>query len=261
VSGSVDKKAVERLAMIRRFEAAGFRAWPATSVQYDGTWGVRLTASHPAKRLNSVNPLDPSDDRRLEHRIERAARRFKAFGRPLTFRISPLAAPAIGQHLDAEGWTIFGQSKVMRLRLNEAVVENAVDQIPLKDLNRFVSAAFEVHAYEADLRPGFTEVVSLIKAEAGLFILEQDDVPVSTAICVHDGALAGLFEVATVSERRGRGFGRRMLLSALKWAFSRGARVAWLQVEENNESALALYRSLGFEEVYQYHYRRPGREG
>jgi ribosomal protein S18 acetylase RimI-like enzyme len=257
----VEKEVVERLATIRRFEAAGFRAWPATSVQYDGTWALRLTASHPAKRLNSVNPLDPSDDKKLGERIERAARRFTAYGRQLTFRISPLAAPAISKHLDAEGWSTFGHSTVMRLPLSEVAVESAVDQIPLKDLNRFVSAACEVHGYETDLRPGFTEVVSLIKAEAGLFVLEQNDVPVSTAICVHDGALAGLFEVATAREQRGRGYGRRMLLSALKWAFTRGARVAWLQVEEDNEKALALYRSLGFEAVYRYHYRRSAQEG
>ena len=49
------------LAVVRRYEAAGFRAWPAAAVHYDGTWVVRLTAGHPAKRLNSVNPLDPGD--------------------------------------------------------------------------------------------------------------------------------------------------------------------------------------------------------
>ncbi|TIX45544.1 MAG: GNAT family N-acetyltransferase, partial [Mesorhizobium sp.] len=49
------------LATVRRYEAAGFRAWPAAAVHYDGTWVVRLTAGHAAKRLNSVNPLDPGD--------------------------------------------------------------------------------------------------------------------------------------------------------------------------------------------------------
>jgi len=256
----VEKEAVERLAVIRRFEAAGFRAWPATSVQYDGTWAIRLTASHPAKRLNSVNPLDPSDDRRLDERIEKAARRFHAYGRPLTFRLSPLAAPGISDHLTGQGWSSFGHSTVMRLDLGQAVVENAVHHIPLKDLSRFVSAAFRVHGYDADLRPGFTEVVSSIKAEAGLFVLEQDDEPVATAICVCDGALAGLFEVATAERHRSKGYGRRLLLSALRWAHSRGASVAWLQVEEKNEPALTLYRSLGFEDIYQYHYRRPAAE-
>ena len=69
------------LSTVRRFEAAGFRAWPASAVHYDGTWVVRLTAGHPAKRLNSVNPLDPGDVQDLPERIIRAARRFDAYGR------------------------------------------------------------------------------------------------------------------------------------------------------------------------------------
>ncbi|MFC6488276.1 GNAT family N-acetyltransferase [Nitratireductor sp. GCM10026969] len=257
----VGRKASEKLADIRRFEAAGFRAWPATSVHYDGAWAVRLTASHPAGRLNSVNPLDPGDDRNLDERIERLARRFEAYGRPLTFRISPLAAPAISAHLDELGWTTLRPSLVMRMPLTERAVGQAMHQIPLKDLNRFVSAAFQVHGYEAELRPGFTEVVSAIKADAGLFVLEDQDRPVATAICVHDGRLAGLFEIATSAAQRGRGFGRRTITSALKWAHSHGAKEAWLQVEADNEAALGLYRSLGFTELYRYHYRQPPREG
>ncbi|WP_274426111.1 GNAT family N-acetyltransferase [Chelativorans sp. YIM 93263] len=254
------RPAPEHLAVIRQFEAAGFRAWPATAVHYDGTWAVRLTASHPSHRLNSVNPLDPSDDWRIEERIERLTRHFRAFGRPFTFRISPLAAPAVSAHLASQGWRKIKTTLVLRRALNERVFADAMHQIPLKDLDRFVTAAFQVHGYQDKLRPGFTEVISSIKPRAGLFILEQGNVPVSTAICVHDGRLAGLFEVATVEAERGKGFGKRMLLSALKWAYSHGAREAWLQVEQSNAAALNLYRSLGFEEVYRYHYRQPGSE-
>lgn len=251
------RQAGAELATIRRFEGAGFRAWPAASVHYDGTWAIRLTAGHPARRLNSVNPLDPGDDHHLEERIARVAQRFAAYGRPITFRISPLCAPAISRHLDEKGWQAAGHSLVMRLPLDEGNAGRAMDQIPLKDLNRFVSAAFEVHGYEEALRPGFAEVVKSIKPNAGLFILEHEGAPVATAICVHDGQLAGLFEVATTQAQRGKGFGRRMLLSALKWAYARGARQAWLQVEADNAPALGLYRSLGFCEVYGYHYRQP----
>ncbi len=92
------------LAKVRRYEAAGFRAWPAAAVHYDGTWVVRLTAGHPAKRLNSITPLDPGDIDGMADRIGRASRRFEAYGRPLTFRLSPLAGSTIAAHLDAEGW-------------------------------------------------------------------------------------------------------------------------------------------------------------
>jgi len=129
------------LAKVRRYEAAGFRAWPAAAVHYDGTWVVRLTAGLPAKRLNSVNPLDPGDIGALDERIARAARRFDSYGRTLTFRLSPLSGPALSAHFDERGWSRFSESLVMRLSLDEASVDDAMDQIPLKDVGRFTSAA------------------------------------------------------------------------------------------------------------------------
>lgn len=248
------------LPTVRRFEAAGFRAWPAASVQYDGVWAVRLTAGHPAKRLNSVNPLDPADHGNLEERIAKAARRFEAYGRPLTFRISPLASPRISENLDAKGWSCFGESLVMSAQIDEAMLAEAIPQIPLKDMSRFIGAAIAIGNLEAALRPGLSEVISAIPAEVGLFVLEEGGETLSTAICVRDGDLAGLFEVATQESQRGRGHGRRTLLSALRWAQARGARRAWLQVEAANEAAIGLYASLGFGEVYRYHYRQPARE-
>jgi GNAT superfamily N-acetyltransferase len=251
----------KHLPTIRRFEAAGFRAWPATSLRYDGTWAIRLTASHPARRLNSINPLDPGDDRKLEERIGRARGRFEAYGRPITFRISPLAAPGITRFLDQEGWSRTGETLVMRLALTDAVVADAMHQIPLKDMNRFITAALKVRGHSSSLRPGLSEVISSIEPENGLFVLEDGAAPIATAICVHDRDLVGLFEIATSRSRRGEGHGRRVLLSALRWAYSRGGRVAWLQVEADNAPALRLYSSLGFGELYRYHYRQPADAG
>lgn len=250
-------KPFRNLPQVRRLEAAGFRAWPATNVHYDGAWSIRLSGGHPAKRLNAIMPLDPFDDANLTERIARAARRFYAYGRPLTFRISPLAAPAISTYLDNEGWSRLGESLVMRAPLSRDLVHEAIHQIPLKDIGRFITAAIDISSLDSALRPGLSEVINSIQPRTGLFVLEEDGAPVSTAICVHDGDLAGLFEVATREGKRGQGHGRRTLLSALKWAHGNGASQAWLQVEADNESAIGLYRSMGFNEVYRYHYRRP----
>ncbi len=245
------------LAEVRRFEAAGFRAWPATSVRYDGTWVIRLTAGHPAKRLNSVNLLDPGDTHNLDERIASAARHFEAYGRPMTFRISPLAGDTLPNHLDSLGWTKFSDSVVLTLGLAKVDFEGVIDQIPMKDLSRFIAAALNVHADDPAIRPGLSEIITSIQAEAGLFVHEEEGQAVSTAICVHDGDLAGLFEIATHEEQRGKGFGRAIIRSALKWARLRGAHSAWLQVEADNRTALKLYHQLGFREAYRYHYRRP----
>ncbi|MBX3597418.1 MAG: GNAT family N-acetyltransferase [Rhizobiaceae bacterium] len=255
-SGS-DSEAAVQLPLVRRFEAAGFRAWPAASVQYDGTWVVRLNAGHPAKRLNSVNPLDPGDVHDIPGRVERASRWFAAYGRALTFRLSPLSGQALTEYFDAMNWQTLSPSLVMRANLEDLPVDSAILQIPMKDIGRFINAAMEVHAISAELRPGLTEIISSINAEAGLFVLEDEGVPLATAVCVHDGDLAGLFEIATGPRERGKGYGRRVVLSALRWARLRGARQAWLQVEADNAPALHLYRSIGFQEIYSYHYRRP----
>jgi ribosomal protein S18 acetylase RimI-like enzyme len=252
-----DHPSTLELAAVRRFEAVGFRAWPAASVHYDGTWIIRLTAGHPAKRLNSVNPLDPGDMANVDERIARAAGRFSSYGRPLTFRMSPLSGGSLEAHLDRLGWSRFSESLVMQIPLTAALVGDAIDQIPLRDVGRFTGAALEVHGFDPALRAGLSEIINAIQPEAGLFVAETGGVPVSTLICVHDGDLAGVFEVGTALAARDRGHARRTLLSAMKWARLRGARRAWLQVEADNAAAIHLYSSMGFDEVYRYHYRRP----
>lgn len=245
------------LTVVRRFEAAGFRAWPAASTHYDGAWAVRLTPSSDARRLNSVNPLDPRDTADMEARLQRAERRFAAAGKPMVVRMSPLAPPALSEHFDRLGWPAFGESMVFRLALSDDAVADALDQIPLKDVRRFVAATAAVRGQPRASTQGLAGVIEAIEPEAGLFVLEQARRPVSTAVCVHDGDLAGLFEIATAEAERGKGFGRRIVLSALKWARLRGAQMAWLQVEADNAWALKLYARIGFSELYRYHYRRP----
>jgi ribosomal protein S18 acetylase RimI-like enzyme len=143
----------------------------------------------------------------------------------------------------------------MRLWLEEADLAPAIDQIPLKDITRFVKAVICVRSGDPFTRAGLAEIIASIEPEAGLFVHETEDRPVACTICVQDGELAGLFEIATDAAERRRGHARRLMLSALKWARQRGARQAWLQVEADNRAALALYRSLGFVEIYRYHYR------
>lgn len=245
-----------RFAVIRQLEAVGFRAWPATSVHFDGTWAIRLTAAHPSKRLNSVNPLDRADTNDLELRVERAIQRFRTFGRPPTFRQTPLSPDALDDYLAGKGWKRFDETLVMTADLMALDLSDAIDQIPLKDTGRFVEAALRVRERDASLKPGLSEVIGSISPATGLFVVEDDGVPAATAMCVHEGALAGLFEVGTYPPIRRQGHARKIVASAMKWARKQGATTAWLQVEADNEAAVALYRAFGFDEVYRYCYRQ-----
>ena len=243
------------LPLVRRIEALGFRAWPAANSLYDGSWLVRLTAGHPSRRLNSVNALDRMDDRELDARIARIAGRFASYDRGIVFRQTPLAPPALALWLDARGWAPQDETLVMTAPMADLPLEDAREQIPLQDVGSFVEAVLAVRGASRGLKSGLTEVLSAIRPPKGLFVIKQDDEPVATALCVHDGEFAGVFEVASSADRRREGLGRAVTTTALRWAAGRGAQRAWLQVEADNAPALGLYGGLGFAEAYRYHYR------
>lgn len=248
---------MQHLAIVRRLEALGFRAWPAASVHYDGSWQMRLTASHPSRRLNSVNPLDPSDYGSIGRRVEQAARRFSGVGRPLVFRQTPLAATHLDAFFDDHDWSRLDETRVMMANIGELQLEDALDHLPIRDLGRYVDAALLVHGRDAAMRPGLTEVLSSIRPETGFFVIEEEGSgPVATVLCVHDNDMSGLFELATRSDKRRQGFGREVVTTALRWARLSGASKVWLQVETDNHAAVALYEGFGFRDVYRYHYRQ-----
>ncbi len=245
------------LAIVRRIEAVGFRSFPATATHYDGTWAIRQTAAHPSKRLNSVTPLDPSDTADMARRLELARQRFEAFGRPLVMRLTPLAPPALSAMLDADGWERFDETVVMAGPIDREMFVGAVDQLPLQNIGRWVDAWISLSGADPSRKAGMVEVISAIKAESGLFLVEEPaGTPASAVRCVRDGELAGIFEMATGPASRRRGHAANVLGSTLKWAASRGAANAWLQVVSDNGSAIALYERFGFFELYRYEYRK-----
>ncbi|KQS95153.1 GCN5 family acetyltransferase [Rhizobium sp. Leaf453] len=245
------------LPNVRRLEAVGFRAWPAASVQYDGSWLIRLTAGHDSKRLNSVNPLDPSDSRDIAIRLEKAARRFSDYGRPLTVRQTPLTPPELIAYMDERHWPVFSETIVMMADIPPNDTTEAVEHLPLRDVGRFVDARLQICGESAQEKAGLSEIINAIKPECGLFLFESpEDGPIAVSLAVHDNDLAGILQVAVADAVRRQGIGSSIVNASLRWARLRGARTAWLAVEASNEPAIQLYRKFGFKDVYRYCYRR-----
>ncbi|MFD2236646.1 GNAT family N-acetyltransferase [Aureimonas populi] len=247
---------LKQFAIVRRLEAAGFRAWPAESTVYDGTWAVRLTHSFPARRLNSVNPLDPADHADIEARIERARERFAALGRPLIFRQSPLAPPRLVEHLDRTGWGYDSETAVFIADLASIDLSQAIDRIPIRDGERYLEASLKVHERPPELREGLWRILSSIRPATAFFVRESTEgEPVAVALATADNDLAGILDVAVVPQMRRQGIGRDLIQTALRHTMHKGARTGWLQVECANTAGIALYRGLGFREAYRYVYR------
>lgn len=247
------------LAQIRLLEAVSFRSFPATTTQYDGTWAIRMTAGHSAKRLNSVNPLDPQDSLDLEGRIKKAERRFSSFGRPLNFRLTPLAPPKLSEIFDNWGWQMHEESIVMMLDLAKADLAEAQDQLPLQDVGRWVDEFIRLSGYSADMKPGLVEIIGATEPKTGLFIktASDDDGTASMVRCVSDQLMAGVFDLVSEPNMRRKGYAKNILQTALLWAKRNNASKVWLQVVADNLPANGLYQSIGFKEVYRYRYWKP----
>ena len=54
------------------------------------------------------------------------------------------------------------------------------------------------------------------------------------------------------AEHRGQGLGRALVSTLLGWALKQDVQKAFLQVDVTNATALGLYRSLGFQVLYDY---------
>ncbi|MFZ1815182.1 MAG: GNAT family N-acetyltransferase [Rhizobiaceae bacterium] len=244
------------LATVRRLEAAGFCAFPAGSVRYDGTWALRTTKGVPAKRVNSINPLDPNDTIDFDTRIARASELFREQGQEMIFRISPLAPDVLVDHLQRSGWCSFDESIVMAGALS-ADLGNGRAGEPVGDAVAWAEAMMKIEQRDASGVPALVQSIAAARGATGLFLTKDPDGhPTSTVRCVADLGLAGIFELATDSNCRRRGYGRAILSGALSWARARGASTAWLQVTAVNAPAISLYQQMGMHEVYRYSYWR-----
>lgn len=243
------------LPSVRRYEAAGFRAWPAERVSYDGSWQWRLTPGHPTRRPNCVVPLDPGDTRDIAGRISRAEKQFQAAGVSFVVKETPLCPPELLDYLRGSGWKAEGESSVQTVHLGDEVAPTTLEIIPSHDINLFVDACQQVQGDVAAPQEAMRQLFGRLEPEAGMFILSDGNGHArAVTLCVHDGNLAGLQQVAVAKGERRRGYGFEMTAAALKWAKLRGATTAWLQVETANEPAIQLYRKFGFSEIYRYRY-------
>lgn len=248
---------MSNLPAVRRFEAAGFRAWPAEQVAFDGSWQRRLTPGHPTKRPNCLVPLDPGDTRDIAERVARSQEIYAEAGVPFVIKETPLCPPALVAYLRENGWKAEGEASVQTAPLSESLPVSAMDIIPSHDVDVFVDACLEIEPSGRTPRASMHRLFSALKPEVGMFILSDGNAPPhAVTMCVHDGQLAGLQQVAVAASERGRGLGFEITAAALKWARLRGATMAWLQVEVANAPALALYRKFGFSEIYRYRYWR-----
>lgn len=181
--------------------------------------------------------------------VETVERRYRGRGRQVVFRLTPLDTE-LDDLLFARGYDRSEEIVVMHAPVT------AAEQQGIEILAGVTAGWLERYAAFRPAGPARAAEIGESLAALGLphatFLVEE--AAVGTAVL--QGGWAGLFNVAVDPARRRLGLGRRVSEGMLDWAARGGAERAYLQVEEGNVAAVALYRSLGFEEAYRYWYRR-----
>ena len=122
-------------------------------------------------------------------------------------------------------------------------------------------AWIEAFCIHSPVRPEHRDIMrrmlAAIAAPAGFAFVEVEGQPLAMAIGAVEGDHMGLFDVLVMPQARRRGLARRLTESLYAWAWSHGARFAYLQVVATNEAAMPLYAAQGFRTIYTYEYRVP----
>lgn len=256
-------------------EAATWR--PLEVVHVDG-WRAGFSEGFTS-RANSVTtasaPADPDEAVAVVERLY-GFRRL-----PTTFRVGPRSSPAdLDDRLEARGYERVKPTVVLAARLSSGELRGPMPDAaaglrPDPDGSPPTSARLTttrvptrrwVAGWLGEPLPhdarGDVPYRVLSGSPAHYLTAWGPDGPVDPVapvgvvrVAVH-GDWAGLSCLQVHPSARRRGHARSLTVAALGQAAATGASRAFLQVEESNAPAVALYESLGFVPVDSYHYRR-----
>lgn len=85
--------------------------------------------------------------------------------------------------------------------------------------------------------------------------VELGDETVAVGRAVADSGWAGVFNMATRPEARGKGAAGAVLAALAEWASVNDAPRMYLQVEHENAGAMRLYGRVGFGELVPFYFR------
>ncbi len=223
---------------------------------YDG-WLLRLSPGK-AKRGRSVNPHFGSS-LPLAGKIDHCERVYAARALPALFRITPFGKPAeLDDALRARGYVAFDRTLVQAVALDGDTPREAdCDGVELvaPTIAEFVEAAGDLRGSTPEQRAAHLERLARTPLAMQPIVARVDGRTVACGQVAVERDLAAIYDMVTAQEMRGRGIATRIVQALLAWARAQCATHAFLQVNDDNVPALAVYRRFAFATIYTYHYR------
>ena len=242
---------------IETIEQATIIAWPARERASLFGWTLQATLGH-SRRVNSVWPIRWTGERRLSVAVDVVEAWYAERGLVPCFKVvaGRVEPPELLEHLAARGYRSDMPTSVMTRPLAGAAPEAEVLVAADPDETWFGPLLADGHTGDAEER---RDVLLRMPAPRAFASLRADGRIAATGASVATGDLASIFVMRTATWARREGRARRILHALMGWARGQGASTAYLQVDDANLGAVALYETEGFARVYGYdHWRRSG---
>jgi len=242
---------METIELICRLEAHALEAWPATIVERTGDgWTLRATPGlDRGRNNNALTPCRELTGVEIDRGLTEVARFSERHGIRAGVQVSPtyLHRELLAE-LDRRGWRTQWPTVVMtapptgRRPGVDLEIDPGATPAWLATWARCEGRSQASAAAHADT------VFAALRGRA--WFASLDDAAV--AIAVPGDGLLGLFCIAVDPERRRSGLGTALMRALQARA---PTAIAYLQVEQRNTSAIALYERLGFTRAYEYLHR------
>lgn len=275
----VPPKTVRPSSSAEAIERIAAQGWPGTTVSRLGGWLIREGAGWTGRANSCLVAGSPGLP--TGQALEVVAAYYRCRGLPPRLQL-PHAADDPGGRAAAEveqaatqaGWHAYDPTQVLVADLRR--LSDTPELRPLTKSGHQITVAGEdlVAEWADDLEPEWGTIVrggevaadprarAVLTSAPAHYVLLRDagsegmaGSPVAAGRLVRTGDWAGVSCVEVIPDGRRAGVGRAVTALLLDRARRDGARFAYLQVQESNVGATALYAALGFVRHHCYHYR------
>lgn len=247
------------VALLSRVEDAGLNASAPPQQRWIDGWLVRFSPGK-AKRARCINAIGLGH-LSIEHKLDLCRALYHQAGLPLVVRVTPFSQPTeLDRRLEHLGFSLLDDTRVMvRRDLTGCEPEPWPDGVSLHRLGHLAFAQTvgqlrksplaqqQAHAQRLDLSPVPFDGWVLRRTDTGRAI--------ACGQIAVEADMVGIYDVFTDESERNQGWSRRLCAHLIADGRRQGARVGYLQVDADNAPARAVYRNLGFDDAYAYHYR------
>ncbi|HEX4259418.1 MAG TPA: GNAT family N-acetyltransferase [Streptosporangiaceae bacterium] len=253
---------------IAALDLAAARTWRGTEEEPLGGWLLRAAEGFTGRANSVLTAGDPGLP--LPEATARVRRWYTDRGlTPMASISYPAGRPdrnPVDRFLAGQGWPLRDEAEVIVMtRAAAGLAAIPVAPIPVAPIPAALPVRFDdqpsddwLALYHFRGQPDLPPVARAIMTSAPwqAFASARDgDRTVAIGRVAGAGEWAGLTAIEVDPDYRRRGLAVAVTVGLIDLAARHGAGRVYLQVEDGNEAALALYRRLGFTVHHGYHYR------